>query len=227
MNRCVCMENPNALRRDAEDNRQRLLDAAREVFGERGLDATLHDVARRAGVGVGTAYRRFSNKEELLDALLVQQVDDLEAALRAGLDDPDAWNGMVHYLERALAIQAGDRAIAQILSGRRVSQEKHDWQRDRLAPLVNALAARAVAEGVVRPDLTGTDLIFLQIGISAIAGTTRKSGYELSQTNADDLYRRYLWIILDGIRADERNSPLPVQALSTDETHYLLSPPQT
>lgn len=218
------MDAARGLRRDAEDNRRRLLSAAREVFAEQGLDATLHDVARRAGVGVGTAYRRFANKEELVDAILVDQVDDLEAALRSALAETDAWTGVTRYLERSVAIQAGDRAIAQILSGQRLSQERHDWQRNRLAPLVDELAHRAVASGAVRPDLTGTDLIFVQIGLVAIAQTTRGTSRAEGANQVDDLYRRYLWIALDGIRADGPRSPLPVDALTTDQTHQLLSP---
>lgn len=213
-----------SLRRDAEENRQRLLQAGREVFGEQGLDATLHDVARRAGVGVGTAYRRFANKEQLIDAILADQVDELEAALRDALAEADAWTGLVTYLERALVIQANDRAISQILSGRRVSQEEHDWQRDRLAPLVNAVADRAVQEGAVRPDLTGTDLIFLQIALTAIAGVSRTDTQAVTRADVDQLYRRYLWMALDGIRADTIHSPLPIAALTTNDTHDLLSP---
>ena len=211
------------LRRDAEDNRQRLLTAAREVFGKQGIQATLHDVARRAGVGIGTAYRRFANKEELLDSLLVMQVDELELVLLKSLAEYDAWNGLVYYLEQALLIQANDRAIAQILSGSRIGQEKHDWMRDRLAPLVNKLVERAVLENAVRSDLTGTDLIFLQIGLSSIAETTRKNAKAVSRDDVETLYRRYLWIFLDGIRTGGSHTPLPVPALSTDETHQLLS----
>lgn len=215
-----------SLRRDAEENRQRLLQAGREVFGEQGLDATLHDVAHRAGVGIGTAYRRFANKEQLIDAILAEQVDELEAALRDALAEPDAWTGLVVYLERALAIQAKDRAISQILSGRRISQEEHDWQRDRLAPLVNAVADRAVREGAARPDLTGTDLIFLQIALTAIATTARTNAQAVTRADVGQLYRRYLWMALDGIRADTIHSPLPIAALTTSDTHGLLSQPR-
>lgn len=218
------MGTTRTLRRDAEDNRQRLLSAAREVFGEQGLDATLHDVARRAGVGVGTAYRRFANKAELIDAILQEQVDELEASLRVALEEPDAWVAVSGYLERALAIQAADRAIAQILSGYRISEERHDWQRDRLAPLVDELADRAVTAGAVRRDLTGTDLIFLQIGLVEIANVARRRADAIDRDDVDDLHRRYLGIALDGIRADAANSPLPIPALSTDDTHTLLSP---
>src|SRR5690349_14672068 len=115
------MTGDRPLRRDAQDNRQRLLEAAREVFAERGLDATLHDVARQAGVGIGTAYRRFANKQELINAVIGQQVDDIEAILRSALADPDPWRGVVDYMERAVAIQVHDRAFGQIMAGRRLN----------------------------------------------------------------------------------------------------------
>ncbi|MFE5837468.1 TetR/AcrR family transcriptional regulator [Arthrobacter sp. NPDC056493] len=211
-----------SLRKDAEDNRRRLLVAAREVFAEHGFEATLHDVARHAGVGVGTAYRRFSNKYDLMDAILEDQVNELEQVLRDSLAEPDAWAGIVSYLERSLAIQARDRGMAQILSGKRITKEQYDWERDRLAPLVTALADRAREQRVVRPDLTGTDLIFLQIGIAAIAFTARAGAANVDRGDVTDLYRRYLWIALDGIRARAGAVDLPVEALSTEQTHQLL-----
>ncbi|MEU9918791.1 TetR family transcriptional regulator [Streptomyces sp. NPDC051001] len=209
------------LRRDAERNRQRLLDAGRELFAARGIDATLNDVAHHAGVGVGTAYRRFANKEELIDAIYEQQVTELEEILRDALTEPDAWRGLVGYLERALKLQADDRAMAQMLSGRRVTSEQYDWSRDRLAPLVNSLVERAREQGVVRPDLTGTDLILVEIGLTAIATFVSDGAGSIDRDDVGELYRRYLGIFLDGLRPDSP-SPLPIAALTTDEAHAVL-----
>lgn len=214
----------SALRKDADINRQRLLAAGREVFAERGLDATLNDVAHHAGVGVGTAYRRYANKDELIDAIFEQQVIELRAILTDALALPEAWDGIVLYLEQSLAIQTRDRGMAQLLSGRRIRTERNDWQRDTLAPLVNQLVQRACEQGVVRADLTGTDLIFLQIGITAIARTAREGVGDSARSEIDDLYRRYLWIVLDGLRSTPaEHTSLPVQALTTDETHSILA----
>src|SRR5690349_24329081 len=82
---------PRALRRDAAQNRERLLTAARELFAEQGFEITLDDIARQAGVGVATAYRRFANKGEVLDALVVEQTVEVAAAADEGLADPDPW----------------------------------------------------------------------------------------------------------------------------------------
>ena len=90
------------LRKDAERNRERLLAAASEVFAQRGLDVTMHDIAAHAGVGVGTAYRRFANKQEVIEALFEQRLDKVAALAEEALEDRDAWHGLCTYLERVL-----------------------------------------------------------------------------------------------------------------------------
>src|ERR671921_2436651 len=91
-----------SLRRDAAENRERLLGAASELFAERGLNVTLNDIAHHAGVGVGTAYRRFANKEEVIDALFEQRLQEVADVAQEALEDPDAWQGLVSFLERSL-----------------------------------------------------------------------------------------------------------------------------
>src|SRR3954466_6318603 len=85
------------LRADAERNRQRLIDAARELFAERGLDATLDDIAQRAGVGVGTAYRRFADKDELIDALFEQELAGIVEIADAAAAHEDPWEGLLYW----------------------------------------------------------------------------------------------------------------------------------
>ncbi|WPU09489.1 TetR family transcriptional regulator [Pseudarthrobacter oxydans] len=212
------------LRKDAARNRQLLIAAGRDLFARRGLAATLNDVAHHAGVGVGTAYRRFANKEELIEAIWHEQVDELETVLREALAASDPWEGLVLYLERSLAAQSRDRGMAQMLAGR-TWPDHYDQQRDRLAPLVDQVAARAREAGVLREDVTGTDLIFLQIALTDISGTVQDGTVPEGRGDADQLYRRYLWIVLDGLRASASGpTELPVAALSTYETHTLLQP---
>lgn len=211
------------LRKDAARNRDLLLKAGRELFAERGLDATLNDVAHRAGVGVGTAYRRFADKDELIDAIHVQQVAELEAILNEALACPGPWEGLVLYLERSLAIQARDLGMAQILSGQHARPDKHDWSRDRLAPLVEQVTDRAREAGAVRQDLTGVDLILLQVSLTALAKVAHGRDEAVGREDLAELYRRYLWVFLDGLRpAREAATPLPVPPLTTQETHVML-----
>lgn len=213
------------LRKDAALNRERLLTAGRELFARHGLGMTLNDVAHHAGVGVGTAYRRFANKAELLDAIMERQNEEVEQILRAALDEPDPWEGLVLYLEQSLALQARDRGMAQIFAGRRGRPAKYDESRDRLAPLVNRVADRAREAGALRADATGTDLIFLQIAFSAVAEVAQDGPDLDGRDDAWQLYRRYLWIAIDGLRAHPGDpSTLPVPAPTTAETHALLQP---
>lgn len=211
------------LRKDAALNRERLIEAGRDLFARRGLDATLNDVAHHAGVGVGTAYRRFANKAELIEAIRYQQDDELEAILRESLAVADPWDALVLYLERSLALHVKDKALAQILSGRRTRAQIYDQSRDRLAPLVNRVADRAREAGVLRADVTGTDLVFLQIACGAIATVAQDGPKVEGRDDAEELYLRYLWIVLDGLRPVRQGAAaLPIPALTTEQTHTLL-----
>lgn len=212
-----------ALRKDAARNRDLLVKAGRELFAERGLGATLNDVAHHAGVGVGTAYRRFTDKDELIDAIHVQQVQELEEILNDALSCTDPWEGLVHYLERSLAVQAHDLGMAQILSGQHSRPEKFDWSRDRLAPLVERVADRARDAGVVRDGVTGVDLILLQVSLTALATVSHGRAEAVGRDDLADLYRRYLWIFLDGLRPDpDAKASLPVPSLTTQQAHIML-----
>lgn len=212
------------LRKDAARNRARLIAAGRDLFAREGLDATLNDVAHHAGVGVATAYRRFANKEELIEAIWEQQVDELESILRDALRSEDPWDGLVLYLERSLAAQARDRGMAEIVAGR-AWPGHYDQLRDRLAPLVDQVANRARERGVLREDVTGPDLIFLQIALIALASTVGDGNPPEERSDVRELHRRYLWIVLDGLRSSTSgHSVLPIEPLTVQQTHALLDP---
>lgn len=207
---------PRPLRKDAAANRERLLRAAGELFAERGLEVTLNDIAHHAGVGVATAYRRFSNKEEVIDALFEERMTQVEDVARDASADPDAWNGLLSFLEGSLELQHGDRGLNEIMNNPLLGDERVNQVRDRIAPLVTDLVEKAKQQGAVRSDLDQTDLIFIQLGLSAIMNRTRGL--------APDLYRRYLTMFLDGIRtARTEFSPLPVRALTAHETHEAMT----
>src|SRR4029077_3987615 len=95
------------LRRDAERNRQRILTAAAEVFNERGLEGSLDEIARHAGVGVGTVYRRFRTKDELVEPLCMDRLDMVAALGEEAFAAPDPWSGLVSFMERMAEIMAG------------------------------------------------------------------------------------------------------------------------
>jgi len=106
-----CAQPTRPLRRDAERNRQRILKAALEVFTERGLDASLDEVARHAGVGVGTVYRRFRTKEELVEALFVNRIEEVAALAEEATRAADPWSGLACFMEQAATILAEDTAF--------------------------------------------------------------------------------------------------------------------
>src|ERR1041385_4532422 len=111
----VVTSDSRPLRAAAVRNRERILAAAADVFADRGLDVSLDDVARHAGVGVGTVYRRFPGKEALAEALFHDRLDGLVALAGHALARPDAWEGLVWFLEQAGALLATDRGMRQVL----------------------------------------------------------------------------------------------------------------
>ena len=193
-----------------------MLAAASELFAEQGLNVTLNDIAHRAGVGVGTAYRRFANKDEVIEALFDQRLEEVIAVAHEALEDPDAWHGLVTFLERSLHMQFGDRGFTQMLNSPQLGRARVDETRDRIAPLMTALVERAQRQGVVRADLDQTDLFFIQMALSAVTDVTR--------TLAPDLYLRYLTLFLDGIRTDGKpQTTLRTQALTASQVHTLMT----
>ena len=209
-------ENRTQTRRDAERNRQRLLAAATEVFAEQGLAATLHDVAARAGLSAPTAYRNWANKNELIDELFEQRLDELAVLAERALEDPDAWHGLAEFLEHSLQLQLEDRGLSELLHNPEMGLERLDRSRDRLAPMINAMADRAKQDGSLRPDAEGTDIVWIQVALTALMDRTRRQ--------APDLYRRYLTMLLDSLRTDRGPlTELPVAALTTEETHAIIT----
>jgi AcrR family transcriptional regulator len=198
------------LRRDAERNRQRILLAASEVFTTRGLQATLDDVARQAGVGVGTVYRRFPDKESLIDALFEARLESVVAIAEQALGEPDAWTGLVNLLEGAAAELTSDRGLRQIFMFATYGRDRVDLARSRMQPVVTKVVERAQREGKVRADLCPTDIPLIEFMLSAAA--------EYAGTARPGIWRRYLTILLDGLRPSrDGTSPLPEAALSPEE----------
>jgi AcrR family transcriptional regulator len=197
---------PAPLRADAERNRQRLLAAARDVFAARGLEVTLDEIARHAGVGTGTAYRRFPNKDALIEELMVERIGELEAIANECLEERDPWLGLSGYFERALALQASDRGLKDILFSASRGRERVAKARQALGPVVTRLVRRAIEAGVARGDLATTDVPVINFMLNTVL--------DLSRDVEPELYRRYLAIVLAGLRPQpEGADPLPVAAL--------------
>jgi AcrR family transcriptional regulator len=181
------------LRKDAERNRRRILDAARELFAQEGLGVTLNDIAHHAGVGVGTVYRRFRDKAQLLDELFEEQVGALVALMEDALADPDPWRGLTDYLRRGLELQAQDRAFREILLDTPEGTERLGQLRARLFPLGTRLVQRAKDAGELRADFEPQDLPLLVMMLTAVI--------DAAEAVAPDLWRRYLEVVIQGLRA--------------------------
>lgn len=198
------------LRADAERNRQRIMRAAAEVFTTRGLQASLDDVARQAGVGVGTVYRRFPDKESLAEALFEERIGALVGLAEKGLAHPDSWDGVVTFLREAGALLAADRGLREILMFASYGKDRVDRGKARMQPVITALVGRAQRDGKVRADLAPTDFPFIELMLSSAA--------QYASDVKPEIWLRYLTLIIDGMRpARDGVTPFPVPALEPDE----------
>jgi len=198
------------LRRDAERNRQRILKAAAEVFNERGLDVSLDEIARHAGVGVGTVYRRFRTKEELIEALFMDRLDSVATIADEASANPDAWRGLVSFMERMAEIMAGDVGLRQMLMFATYGRDLVAVARQRNEPLVARLVQRAQAAGQLRADIQQTDIPFIVFMLTEAA--------HLGYAATPGIWRRYLTLVLDGMQPRREGvTPLPVVAMRPDE----------
>ncbi len=180
------------LRKDAARNRELLLAAARDVFAERGLDASLDDVARAAGVGVGTAYRHFGNKYELAKAIFQQRIEDVVSLAERACATADPWEGIVAFIEGVAAAQADDRGLREVLMGVHDSEQVEQIQARMTGPLTD-LVERAKRESALRPDVDVTDIGILVVMLCTVA--------DVAGDKAPDLWRRYLPMLLIGLQS--------------------------
>lgn len=186
------------LRRDAERNRQLILSAAKEVFAKRGLDTSLDEVAHEAGLGVGTVYRRFPNRDALIDALFDDMCASIMGIVEESLALPSAWDGLVHFMTAMLESQGRDKALRDVMLSQQkylgeYDKQKHDVVRDMVQPVLYDLIGRAQQEGDLRPDVAPTDFGVLLIAAVGVVDFTAPADPEV--------WRRHLAVILDGLRA--------------------------
>lgn len=198
------------LRADAERNRRRIVDAARELFASRGIDITLDDVAAHAKVGVGTVYRRFSCKEELIDGVFEQRMHDMLASAEKSLEIEDPWDGLVVFLTSLFENISADRGLNDVVMGTDEGCSGIARMREQTEPFVERIVVRARDAGRLRADVEVNDF-FPLIGMVAAAS-------EFSCPIEPANWKRYFAIVLDGLRAEPGAAePLPGRAFTTDE----------
>jgi AcrR family transcriptional regulator len=192
------------LRADAQRNLVRVLDAAREVFAEQGIDAPVTEIADRAGVGVGTIFRRFPTKDDLLVAVVEQRTQQLIEAADLALESPDPGAALRGFMETATAMQISDvcwcEAGADLFEREGIRELT-----DVLVGKIGELLTSAQTAGQIRSDVRALDIPVLLMAVA-------KSGLMLEDA-VPGAWKRYLAIILDGLRP-EAARPLPRRPLS-------------
>ncbi|MGW8378028.1 TetR/AcrR family transcriptional regulator [Streptomyces sp. ODS28] len=194
------------LRADAARNRQRILDAARAAFAEHGIEVPMAAVARRAGVGPATLYRRFPTRDDLVREVFADQLAACTAALDEALDDPDPWRGLRHVIGKVCALQAAERGFTgAFLRAFPGAQEGHARSRRRGEHGLATLVRRAQESGALRRDFHPSDLTVLLLAngglVAALSGTDDGSGPD-DGSAAEAASRRLVAYLLDSFRAD-------------------------
>jgi AcrR family transcriptional regulator len=182
------------LRADARRNHEKIVAAAAAAFAEGGLEAQVEDIARRAGVGVGTLYRHFPTKDAIVAALAEEHFARLADAVEAALGQPgDAWETFTTTIWHIAETVAADVAWCEIVGGHPTAVKDASHGQQRLATATSTLLAHAQASGAMRADVTFTDISTIMCGFGHIAAAQR-AGAALD-------WKRYLDIALDGLRA--------------------------
>jgi AcrR family transcriptional regulator len=179
-------------RADARRNRAAVLAAAKKLFADQGLDAQMPEVARTAKVGVGTVYRHFPTKDELIAALVVDRFERLAEKAREGLELDDPWNALCDFIRYSAQIQADDRGLCEVMGSRPDVMDAAARQA-ALPDLCAQLVKRAQSSGQLRSDLVWEDIPMIACGLGPIT--------QAAVGPATGRWHRLVEIILDGLRA--------------------------
>lgn len=205
------VEQPRApRRRDAVERRERLIAAARREFAARGVDASLEAIARDADVAIGTLYRHFPTRLDLLLAALEPGLRDFTEGSVKALAIADPWEAFVTYLENLLRVQADDRGFNDFLSRRFPGSAETERIHDRMCREIEQVLARAQGAGKARPDITQADIVNLIWSQGRMIDATRAT--------APGAWRRHLYLMLDAFRA-ERAHPLPEPPMTESQLY--------
>jgi AcrR family transcriptional regulator len=189
-------------RTDARRNRTALISAARELFATGGLDVTTRDIAGQAGVGIGTLYRHFPTREDLVDAVLADAFDELVAIAEQALAEPDAAIGFRRFIEQALLLHARNRGLKDVVETQTHGRERAAAMRGRIRTLVARLVARAQEQGALRADFAPQDIALLFWASDHVI--------EMAAEIAPEIWRRQLGFVLDGLKPESATTlPLP------------------
>ena len=203
------------LRRDAQRNRDKIVEAARRLFSQRGLGVSLDDIAREAGVGVATAYRHFPAKDPLIDAVVADLLTRFVALGEEALAMERAWDGLVHWLTTATEMQAVNAGLSAVMKSHLRGGESTQRAHEQIGEQVGELVRRAHAQGDLRRDFELSDIPALNHMLGAAV--------DLSEQVAPGTWRRHLGLLLDGMRRSrERPSKLGAPPLTIEQMEQAL-----
>jgi len=198
------------LRRDARQSRDKLIAAAQREFAAHGVDASLEKVAREAGVAIGTLYRHFPTRLDLLVAALAPRLQEFVDGAEKAVKMSDPWEGFVAYLENLFAVQAGDRGFNDFLSRRFPGNAETEHIHDVMCQQIEDVLARAQDAGKARPDITQADIVNLIWSNGRIIDAT--------SAKAPTAWRRQLYLMLDAYRAERAHS-LPEPPMTSEQLY--------
>jgi AcrR family transcriptional regulator len=205
------------LRRDAELNLERILAAAQDVFAESGFEASMERIAQRAGVGIGTLYRRFPNKESLVVAIM-EMANQRSAELVAEvLDNATAADGIFEFMRRCVGLPSSVRSL---VSRSPHLAETHLALVERLAGPVTRLITNAKEAGSIRTDVTFSDIAIILLSVRAVEDRCELGGGDVVGTLGRQQGERHLQLLFDGLRAS--GSVLPHRPLSRAQLYDVL-----
>ncbi|UZI29691.1 TetR/AcrR family transcriptional regulator [Streptomyces sp. VB1] len=191
----------DALRADARENRERILRVAREAFALHGIDVPISAIARRAGVGVATLYRRFPSRGLLITEAFAEQLAECAGVLDEALEDPDPWRGFCTVFRKVCAMQAADRGFTHAFLSRFPGETAYAGERDRAEQGLALLVRRAQEAGALRPDFDVSDVVLVLLANSGVVNGT---GPEAAAAS-----RRLVGYLLESFRATPLNHSLP------------------
>jgi AcrR family transcriptional regulator len=168
-------ERNRSLRADAEQNRERIVEAARTLFAERGIDVTREEIARHAGVGMATLHRRYPTRADLLAGVFEEKMLLFAKGAETALRDPDPWHGLCRYVTSLCAMQTADRGFSEVLTMTFPSAARFEAARNQAYADFSELVARAKAAGVLREDFVPEDLVILVMASAGVVAATQKA----------------------------------------------------
>jgi AcrR family transcriptional regulator len=180
------------LRADARRNHQAVIGAAKRLFADQGLDAQMPDVAKAAKVGVGTVYRHFPTKDDLIAALAAERFERLAEKAREGIEAEDPWQGLCDFIRFSAQIQADDRGLCEVMGSRPEVMNEAAFAVG-LDDLCGKLVKRAQRSGDLRKDLEWEDIPMIVCGVGRITQVETGPG--------TGRWPRLVEVILDGLRA--------------------------